>query len=578
LVVPGSDGLNREEGSLVPYDTWVLAAGRRLVVRAQVLGGKGRDAVPLIRHYHELRGFPPVPSPGMTSVEYCRLAARGWLETGIRDGDLYRHAVVGNFGSGPAADAAYFMDFLSERVADEGLASRLRSASAGALSRVSTNQRAASAVGHVRAPVAPLVFGAVVENADAALASGRSGLGRFAVDGTVRYVRAGAIDYARTHWTNEANGLTAQAVQSVLEAASFSGNPSLIEAGLRQLRALGKFRGGVPRGAQTWEVPLHTPDILASANLVRAYTLGYQVSGDPAWLEEAKYWAWTGVPFVYLRSPVEGPVGMYATTPVLGATQWVAPNWIGLPVQWCGLVYADALYHLAELDAEGPWKTLADGITASGVQQTFPVSDSRYRGLLPDSFSLKAQQRNPANINPATLLASAVRLYGLGPVHDSRRFAHHGVWVHAAGRIEPQREDKDSFGFRVHGWSSRPHKVLINGLHDAAQVRIGGRETPLLPPHVWFPGAGRMILEIQGTAEIEIRHAARTALRIGRGPSSGLAQVSWPLAAEGFVLESAMDVQGTDGWLREAGSAGQSVTLAVDGPLRIFRLRREAAR
>jgi len=93
----------------------------------------------------------------------------------------------------------------------------------------------------------------------------------------------------------------------------------------------------VPRGAQTWEVPLHTPDILASAHLVRCYLYAYQLTGDADLLEQARYWAWTGVPFVYLEQPVPGDVGLYATIPVFGATQWVA-SWLGKPVQWCGLV------------------------------------------------------------------------------------------------------------------------------------------------------------------------------------------------------------------------------------------------
>ena len=44
----------------------------------------------------------------------------------------------------------------------------------------------------------------------------------------------------------------------------------------------------VPRGAQTWEVPLHTPDILASAHMVKAYTLGYIISGREEYLEQAR--------------------------------------------------------------------------------------------------------------------------------------------------------------------------------------------------------------------------------------------------------------------------------------------------
>jgi hypothetical protein len=87
------------------------------------------------------------------------------------------------------------------------------------------------------------------------------------------------------------------------------------------LSAMAKFKDTVPRGAQTWEVPLHTPDILASAYLLRAYTLGYEVTGDTNLLEQARYWAWTGVPFVYLTPPSDRPVGLYSTIPVLGATR-----------------------------------------------------------------------------------------------------------------------------------------------------------------------------------------------------------------------------------------------------------------
>lgn len=580
LLVPGSDGVQREEGSLIPYDTVLLPAGQALRVRARVLGGRGDDVVPALRQYLALAPLPEVPKTGYGAEEYARLAARGWLETGIREGDLYRHAVVGNFGAGPAADAAYFMEMLSSRVGDEALAARLKSGASAALARVSTPQWFASGVGHVRAPAAPLAFGSVVSNADAALASGRAELRRFAGDGTVRYVRSGAIDYARTHWTNEANGFTAQAVRAVLENAVFSGNSTLASAGLRALRAMNKFHGGVPRGAQTWEVPLHTPDILASAHLVKAYTLGYLVSGDSALLEEARHWAWTGVPFVYLRSVGDGPVGPYATTPVLGATQWVAPNWIGLPVQWCGLVYADALYGLADLDPEGPWLRLADGIAASGVQQTYPENDARYRGLLPDSYHLKARQRNPANINPATVLACAVRLFGWGPAYDVRRFGHHDAWVQAAGRITPVREDARSMVFAVHGWPTKRHWVLVNGLYGDVQVRIDGRETVLVAPHGRYADTGRLLLEVSGSAEIEIRHEARTALRIEReGPGDG-AWLGWPAAAAGYALETTETWESGARWnlvpgVEEVPGSGRSVArVRFDGAAGFFRLRR----
>ena len=114
----------------------------------------------------------------------------------------------------------------------------------------------------------------------------------------------GSTDYGRTHFCDEASGLTALPVAQLLEAAAFAGEKTMVDEGLRLLRILQKrFDQGVPRGAQTWEIPLHTPDILGSAYLVKAFALGYELTGDPELLEAAKYWAWTGVPFVYLVNP-----------------------------------------------------------------------------------------------------------------------------------------------------------------------------------------------------------------------------------------------------------------------------------
>lgn len=580
LLLPGSDGVLREEGSLVPYDALRLGAHQRLEVHAALLGGRGDTAVAAVRHYASLHPLPPLPPIGPVAA-YYRLAARGWLDSSIRDGDRYRHAAgAGNFGAQPAADAACQMDWLADRVEDAALAARLRTAATAALAQVPINDWHASGVGHVRYPVAPLVYGRVAENAGAALLQGRALLRRFDGPGTVRYVApSGGLDYARTHWTNEANGLTAQVIASVLRAAAFSGDPSLEASGLLHLRALAKFKGTVPRGAQTWEIPLHTPDILASAHLVDAYVLGYEATGEPAFLDEARYWAWTGVPFVYLRSPTDGPVGPYATTPVLGATQWVAPNWIGLPVQWCGLVYADALHRLARHDPAGPWAQLAGGIVASGIQQTYPESHAAYLGLLPDSFTLRAQQRNPANINPATLLAPAARALGAIPFYDTHTFLHHGVRVHVAGDLRDVREDAEGFSFQVAGWAAGTHWILLNGVTPRPAVRINGRDVPLSPPHTYAPGSGRLILQVEGSPRIDVVLPARTALRIVPADLPGTAVVSWPAQGPGLRLETTLPVAPLSAWEAVATplpveNGRQTLTISTrDDPGRLFRLR-----
>jgi len=143
--------------------------------------------------------------------------------------------------------------------------------------------------------------------------------------------------------------------------------------------------------------------------MVEAYRLAFELTGNRQHLHQAMEWAWTGIPFIYLRNPAGGPVGEYATIAVLGATHYEAPVWIGLPVQWCGLVYADAIARLARYDPSGPWNQIASGITLSAMRQVYPKGTAR-QGLLPDSFSLRSQIRNPADINPGTLQPLAMRL------------------------------------------------------------------------------------------------------------------------------------------------------------------------
>lgn len=559
VLYPGSDGSNREEGSLLPYAPKTLKANQPLVLSALLVGGRGLDVTPAIQQYVGLRGLPPVPKTGLKWGEYESLAASGYLDSGIYAADRYRHAYP---GSPPqiAGDVALFLDWLAEQTHDNAFGLRLRVRAQAARAQVPDNDLNFAGIGHIRYPAPALLYGHVEANASRAQQNGYALLSRFQPDGTIPYHAAGGKpDLGATHFAPDANGLTAQVVTDLLQSAVVSGDSKLLEAGVARLRGLDKFVGTVPRGAQTWEVPLHTPDILASANLLRAYTLGYEITGDPHFLEQARYWAWTGVPFVYLVNPTEGAaggtagggtgslVGPYATIAVYGATQWVAPNWMGLPVQWCGLVYADALYRFAKYDAAGPWQQIANGITASGIQQTWPRDlDPARQGLLPDSFNLRSQSRNDVAINPGTLLVNALRLYNRPALYGFQAFRDAGVFVHASGDIENPRMDgqpvrdvplktastadtdtqagmavnnvkplairhvkSNSSGairlaFTVKAWTSQPTYVLISGLRDAPTVRINRQAVALTAPNQYTPASGRLILQIQGTSQVEI--------------------------------------------------------------------------
>ncbi|HSW44073.1 MAG TPA: hypothetical protein VLM89_00710 [Phycisphaerae bacterium] len=198
----------------------------------------------------------------------------------------------------------------------------------------------------------------------------------------------------------------------ILRHALLTGQEKYIQASTRALRAMRQFR--VPRGAQVWEVHKDIPDIRAAALAVEAFHLGYQVIGDRAYLDDAACWAWAGVPFLYSwRLPLDDiPGGLtasrdrdapYAKTeyfplsdgfenpsrqvtpfgsiPVLGPTMYVI-NWFGVIVQWCGLEWAA---HVIDLDRDRPdplLRAIADGVVASGLQQTFDRPP--WVGLYPD--------------------------------------------------------------------------------------------------------------------------------------------------------------------------------------------------
>ncbi|MDB6041297.1 MAG: hypothetical protein JWM99_5138 [Verrucomicrobiales bacterium] len=508
LIFPGSNPSMREDGSVLPYGGEKLFARQSLILRATIIGGVGTTVVPAVQQYLARRPLAPVQQTGYSASDYFALEAHGWLDSDIRDGAKFRHAVGSNFQSAPAADAALYTDWLATKITDTELKTNLAKLSQDALALVPSAHYNASGIAHIRFPAESLVFGAVAENAAWSLAQGRGQLNAFKSDGAISYQPpASGNDLSRTHWSKEANGLTATHIAAVLEAAAFSGDKLLINDGIRLLRSLSKFRDSVPRGAQTWEVPLHTPDILASAYLVRAYTLGYELTGEPELLEEARYWAWTGVPFVYLAAPSAQPVGLYATTPVFGATQFVAPNWIGLPVQWCGLVYGNAVRRFARHDPSGPWVRLANGIAASGVQQTHPASEPHYQGLLPDSFDLASQMRNPVPINPGTLLPEAIQMFGEDPPYDFYAFRRNGLLVHAPGPIRDARESKDSVKFSVRSWSTKPWYVLINGCGKKPSVLVNDLKINLETPHQFQEKEGRLILQLDRPSTIEIRDA-----------------------------------------------------------------------
>jgi hypothetical protein len=186
------------------------------------------------------------------------------------------------------------------------------------------------------------------------------------------------------------NGYTATQAYPVLFYARLTGDPRLVQAGLLALDYLAA-QPLRPEGAQTWELALHVPDLLASAWIVHSFVEGYRLTGEVRYLHLAQRWALTGLPFIYLWNPPDRPVMRYTSIPVFGATNFTYP-WFGRPVLWNGLDYAlglqtlDAQLHAAGIAPELDWIGLAEGITASAAQMM--PEEGPFTGMYPDAWDV----------------------------------------------------------------------------------------------------------------------------------------------------------------------------------------------
>ncbi|HIJ52762.1 MAG TPA: transposase [Planctomycetes bacterium] len=504
----------RFENELFAHSPFRLEANKPLKVSMLIIGGKGKSVVPAVRHYVDIKGLPDLPEFEGGFGAAVNLLAHGWMDSEINNNGLFRHAVWGDsFGPTAAADAAMFIDWLANHTSDAQLRARLETGEEEALNRIPSAQPFSSAVSHVRLPTAPLIFGRAYEYVRHRHNESLRLLRSFEENG-IKLYRPGRTDYSKTHFAKHANGLSGRDMVRILEGAALSPDEELINKALELLdKQTVLYADTVPRGAQTWEVPLHTPDILASAHMIKAYVLGYIISGKEKYLEQARYWAWTGVPFVYLYPPTSGEVGLYATIPVLGATNWQAPLWIGLPVQWCGLVYCSALHLLSEYDAEGQWQKIAKGITTAGLQMTWPVTDKKRQGLLPDIFNLRQQISAGPAINPGTAQAHLAELYGRGKIYDMKKLRNRGWFVHTPCVISDIREDRGGVTFTADGWRNKTYYVLISGIEKEPKdvgvrkvFQISTEPSPFKPAKKEFYSEhGYLIITLKAKSQIRIR-------------------------------------------------------------------------
>ncbi len=496
-------GDDRFESEFVVYGGVRLEAGKTYGCAATVCGGQGDVVTEAVGHYVARAGLPPLPRYAGGFGDAVRLLASGWLDSAAHQGNRWRHAVWGDhFPPQPAEDPPAFMLWLAANTPDAELKKRLTETAQAVIANLPAGCSGINGVSHVKRPTGALLYG------DLAGVVGQAGpqAARFAAQlaaGKSVY-KPGKTDFAATLGSDHCNGFTALAAEEMLNSATLTGDEAAIGAALAVLdKMTANYAGQVPRGAQPWEMPLHTPDIVASARLVHCYVMGYLLSGKAGYLEQARYWAWTGVTMIYLAPPTPGEVGLYATIGVIGATNWQAPNWIGQPVQWCGLVYRSALEDLARVDEaqRGTWQTLARGITLTGLKMCFPVGDQEGRGgLLPDYYLLKPQMSDGPAINPGTLQAHLAEAYGKTPMYSVTRLSG-GSLAHVPGEVRQEKSAEGTVKLTVTAWPEGEYRLLLTRVSRApSQVLWNG--VALTPRHL--AAARAVIVTLKGSGTLEV--------------------------------------------------------------------------
>ena len=503
----------RIENDFCVYHAIPIYKNTPLKLEATIAVGDHDDTVATaVADYMERNPLPPPPVYEDGFQGALNMMAHGWLDSVVREGNKWRHAHTKSDHHPPrqAFDPIVLMDYIAQKTTDKELAKRLQDCVAQTLPIFPKNDYG-SAISHNYQNLFSYLYQSAAQNwLEAVLPSARQQLDRLRPDGSFPYRPLPfdvKLNYGTTHWADHANGLTATSLMGSARFVLASANPKIREKYLKTVdRVFACYRNDVPRGAQTWEIPLHSPDILGSAYMLVLAVNAYKISGDAKYLKEAEYWALTGVPFVYLVNPVEhlNPKGLYATIAVLGATFWTAANWIGLPVQWCGAVYRNALYEYMDvLDDPAKiavWNRIAAGITMTGLQFTYQQRDGdspELIGLLPDSYRLKVAMKGGPSINPGTIQLFMPQAYGETPVINVKMLKI-GRFIHALGGITATSDSSAMLDL----WPAKPTDVLVTGLSaQPSEVLWRGKAISVN----WLPKHNAFIANIQGHGVLEWR-------------------------------------------------------------------------
>ena len=321
-------------------------------------------------------------------------------------------------------------------------------------------------------------------------------------------------------------GTCAASAKYLMRCARITGNKEALDAGLKALRFMERFR--VPRAAQVWEVPVHVPDILAASYAADGDMDAYRLTGDKHWLDEARRQARAGLPFLYFWNDDRFDFMRYASIPVFGAT-WFKGNWMGRPVQWCGLDHAYAMLCLSELDPGFPWRKVGEGVTISGMYQQ--STDEKDIGMWPDSVSAIDAKKSGWIFSPNRITQNVYWTRGRDFEPYTTFVATEGGIVHVSSpaRMTVTSEPKDAD--RTLELASEfappdPYYILIMPVARPERVALDGKDLPVAPELEKSGKSAMRYTPASGMLVVKVVKPGRVVVSVGP-----LRRIEAPLAA-----------------------------------------------
>ena len=417
LAIPGA-GPSFAENSFEPKRPYKVQPGRPLTLSWDLFAGSGSDVGDVMRVWLARRGgFPPPPSPPYDLAVQSAAVLHEYTETAWVPGQAKWHrAIADPWGPDYLETHVLHLQWELERGLSGSLAEKARQVLDSA---VRARQESGGGLG---LQVAFHRGGA--DAVSRGLWAEAAGLARsIRADGSVSF-EPDASHAVFGKRGDSSSGHTAAVAWRLWQLALITGSQEAAEAGLRAIAYLdGQKR---PEGAQTWELPLHVPDVLAAAHAVRCCVAAYRFTGDKRYLDRAVTWAYRGLPFIYLWAARDRPIMLYGSIPVFGAT-WYTGGWFGRIVQWNGLEFADALFELAQHDRSQPWLGIAQGILNCAFRQQRPtdrrlhpfaaaIPDCGHAGMYPDSYDpVSGTDSYHWCLSSESLLGLAYKLAGIDP-------------------------------------------------------------------------------------------------------------------------------------------------------------------